>query len=333
MGSRRWSRGFTLIELLVVIAIIAVLIALLLPAVQQAREAARRSQCKNNLKQLGLALHNYHDAMQQLPLNYDGQNRPRGSYSWVCMALPYIDQAPLYNKLNFSDTSGQCQGGWSSGSNYPFLQSTILTVLQCPSNPQTPIVTNQSNDYSCGSSNVGLQSGRIDYVGNLGFMMSGWRDCGAVPIPNNGNVMQYTAGQSNWADGSDNSYLNNVNGVFGYSGSAKLRDITDGTSNTVALLEDVHFSVGPSQPSSYAVDSAWPSPLSAVGTMRNYVNNPYMINQQNDLRCHGTSSLHTGGAHVLMCDGSTHFLNQNVSVLVLQSIATRSYGETIQAGF
>src|SRR5262245_12344660 len=108
-GYWRSNRAFTLIELLVVIAIIAVLIALLLPAVQQAREAARRSQCKNNLKQLGLGIHNYHDAFNRLPLNrMTGRNgipSVFGSIGWIAMTLPYIDQAPLYNTINFSDQS------------------------------------------------------------------------------------------------------------------------------------------------------------------------------------------------------------------------------------
>src|SRR4051812_6730319 len=99
MIPKTFKRGFTLIELLVVIAIIAVLIALLLPAVQQAREAARRSQCKNNLKQIGLALHNYHDTANTLPPGWIGD--PTGSnagnrWGWGTMILPYLDQAPLY---------------------------------------------------------------------------------------------------------------------------------------------------------------------------------------------------------------------------------------------
>ena len=338
MKLRSWlrRRGFTLIELLVVIAIIAVLIALLLPAVQQAREAARRTQCKNQLKQLGLALHNYHDVAGQFPFNYDGQNRPRGSFSWIIMALPYFDQAPLYSQFNFSDQSGACQGGWSGQTNNAagvnnrtLAQNARLPGLLCPSNPQQVLATNQSNDYSCGNGGQGLSAQRTDYCGNLGYMNSGWRDCGAVPVPNNGNVGQYAQGQSNWADGSDNSnYLNGCSGVFGYSNSAKLRDVTDGTSNTIALMEDHHWNVK-STPSSNSVDSAWASPLSAVSTARNYVNNPYMINQQNDLRCHGISSTHVGGAHLLMCDGAVRFLNENISNLILQGISTRGYGEIV----
>ena len=102
---RNRSHGFTLIELLVVIAIIAVLIALLLPAVQQAREAARRTQCKNNLKQLGLALHNYHDAFSVFPFGKGASYNGAAAYArWSqhAMLLPYIDQAPLYNSINFS---------------------------------------------------------------------------------------------------------------------------------------------------------------------------------------------------------------------------------------
>src|SRR6187401_2033342 len=116
--TRSWKtrRAFTLIELLVVIAIIAILIALLLPAVQQAREAARRTQCKNNMKQIGLALHNYHDTMQVFPINYrlqfNATTAPAGdpafdqtswtARSWIQFCLPYIDQAPLYNQIDFS---------------------------------------------------------------------------------------------------------------------------------------------------------------------------------------------------------------------------------------
>ena len=102
-------RGFTLIELLVVIAIIAVLIALLLPAVQQAREAARRTQCKNNLKQMGLALHNYHDTYNGFPNGNIASAAGGWGMSWYMRILPYVDQAPVFNKLTFSGT----HPGWS----------------------------------------------------------------------------------------------------------------------------------------------------------------------------------------------------------------------------
>ena len=144
------KRGFTLIELLVVIAIIAVLIALLLPAVQQAREAARRSQCKNNLKQLGLALHNYHGTFNVLPAGrYSLAGTTYLGHSTFTMLLPYFDQAPLYNSMNTSV-------GFNSAPNFGAPSLTILTGLLCPSNPVTdgvnwtggtnPATTNSNND-------------------------------------------------------------------------------------------------------------------------------------------------------------------------------------------
>ncbi len=156
--ARRLRRAFTLIELLVVIAIIAILIALLLPAVQQAREAARRTQCKNNLKQLGLAIHNYHDVYNQFPQSYDGSlpyetsnNRGRPvqndvpewfGVSWITGVLPYMDQAPLYNQIiqhmnNATNTANM------TGYANPAVRTGALTVISgliCPSNPQGKIV-------------------------------------------------------------------------------------------------------------------------------------------------------------------------------------------------
>ena len=126
------KHGFTLIELLVVIAIIAVLIALLLPAVQQAREAARRTQCKNNLKQTGLALHNYHDTFNQFPsafgnqtVNSSGGER-WGHSQWVSL-LPYFDQAPLFNQWNFLANDE----GW--GGNQNISRDAKIPTLKCPS--------------------------------------------------------------------------------------------------------------------------------------------------------------------------------------------------------
>lgn len=128
--SQRRSRGFTLIELLVVIAIIAVLIALLLPAVQQAREAARRSQCKNNLKQWGLAAHNYHDTHGALPM---GAALP-SQWLWRSMLLPYLEQGNLWNRVNFQ--SRLCFSAAAiAGANSPTKE--LIGVYNCPSDPNT----------------------------------------------------------------------------------------------------------------------------------------------------------------------------------------------------
>src|SRR5712692_7045152 len=152
--------AFTLIELLVVIAIIAVLVALLLPAVQQAREAARRSQCKNNLKQLGLGHHNYHDAYGRFASNiniiwtgppYTTANRGWGGSqaSHLVNLLPYLDQAPLFNGINFS-IAGTIKP-WNQIIGGTRLNATVLPVLQCPSESRGPMLAvgpgaNQTNN-------------------------------------------------------------------------------------------------------------------------------------------------------------------------------------------
>jgi len=143
----RSRRGFTLIELLVVIAIIGVLIALLLPAVQAAREAARRAQCINNLKQLGLGLHNYHDSVGAVPMGFAGGG---GWEQWtpVIMLLPYIEQKPLFDSINFTGNIGS---GYTGGLNSTAIKSTV-SVYQCPSD--TDRLTNVQ--------------GHINYAGNWG---------------------------------------------------------------------------------------------------------------------------------------------------------------------
>ena len=122
-------RGFTLIELLVVIAIIAVLVALLLPAVQQAREAARRSQCKNNLKQIGLAIHNYHEICNMLPVGNIASSAGGWGPSWYTQILPQIDQGPVFNRLNFSGV----QPGWTySGDPAGANNGAVLNGVRMP---------------------------------------------------------------------------------------------------------------------------------------------------------------------------------------------------------
>ena len=133
----RRRSAFTLIELLVVIAIIAVLIALLLPAVQQAREAARRSQCKNNLKQFGLALHNYHDTHQTLPYGMEGrEGGSGGNWTWGSLILSQVDQAPLANSLLVGSTSFSVACG---NATKVALMKTPLSLFRCPSDTGLPV--------------------------------------------------------------------------------------------------------------------------------------------------------------------------------------------------
>jgi len=204
------SRGFTLIELLVVIAIIAVLIALLLPAVQQAREAARRSQCRSNLKQLGIALHNYHDAFSTFP---GGLTKQVGT-SWsvfaspFTMLLPHIDQAPLYNLYNSSV-------GWTSQSGAN-VASKSVPVLVCPS-------ATHSNPLDCSTVNTlfggtvaafsARALGATDYILSKGPNDSWCLYNSPTPVPSH------------------------QLGMFDLVRHTKLSDVTDGTSNTMAIGE------------------------------------------------------------------------------------------------
>lgn len=200
MLARHTRHGFTLIELLVVIAIIAILIALLLPAVQQAREAARRTQCRNNLKQLGLALHNYHDTHRVFPPSgiyrfagnspmLQGGPTPGGplNFSWITMLLPYLDQAPLYNAINFSAPL------WGQTINGQQISSLLLPALLCPS------------DDGYGAGNV-HNIAWTNYAGSEGY------DWHTRPG-------------------------HRLNGIFQIATRISIKDITDGTSNTVAIGE------------------------------------------------------------------------------------------------
>jgi prepilin-type N-terminal cleavage/methylation domain-containing protein/prepilin-type processing-associated H-X9-DG protein len=210
-SSRR--RGFTLIELLVVIAIIAVLIALLLPAVQSAREAARRSQCTNNLKQIGLALHNYHSTNDVFPLGtslnpVDTANDPGVWASWSAQALMlgYLEQTPLYNTINFNwgplatgSTTSDGTGGINTTATH-----TLINTFICPSDPYAGSGKQNINDYaSC--------------FGTTGLPLYYWSNAGGPPFYN-----QQPSGST---------------GMFTFARAYGVRDCTDGTSNTVAYAE------------------------------------------------------------------------------------------------
>jgi len=353
------AKGFTLIELLVVIAIIAILVALLLPAVQQAREAARRTQCKNNLKQLGLACHNYHDVYNQFPMNwYNGQNDQQGdpsnpnyrngSWPWTVMALPYMEQAPLYQQIAtyFSSPAGStpvpnCGMGYATsigGIPAPrtLAQMSIATFV-CPSNDQPKIRRDQLieiDNGGWGTAPYQGNAGGLDYVGNLGHIWGGWKDCPTTPtFPASDNRFARGSAGTPWVSERWNNDNPSINGVFMYRGSRGIHEITDGTSNTVLLFESMHWKASSSGLNRDAkFDANWASPLGAVNSMLNTINmtnKAWLPGDENDPRCSSPSSNHTGGCQVVLCDGSVRFISENIDNLVRYNLANRRDGNVI----
>jgi len=319
--------AFTLIELLVVIAIIAILVALLLPAVQQAREAARRSQCKNNLKQMGLALHNYHDTFSVFPAN--GYFR-RGA-SWHVPILPYMEQSAVYDGLTFGEHSSfMYQSGCGCTAEDIDLHAEVrLSYITCPSSP-LPSVTNgavpSGQVGSFGSSTIALQV--AEYAAIAGHTRN----------PNT-QADIYTAGSyGHYAD----------NGTIYVRSKTRMRDLTDGTTNTLIVSESsrptkdvlgVRGTVGNQYDNRVGSFSGgmWIGPKELTGWIANQISVRYPINsdamtsssegylysytQNNPL-----SSNHDGGVQGLLGDGSVRFLSENMSEVTLQRLCIRNDG-------
>ena len=339
MKKLRFRQGFTLVELLVVIAIIGILVALLLPAVQAAREAARRMSCSNNLKQLGLALHNYHDVHKVFPANMDGSpnvaqsagqwNANRISMSWIVLTLPFIEQGPLHSQFDFSrDATNK----FIDNANNRPLRQTVIGGLACPSSPHpNPLPNRQQLDYDW-TSGWELSGGRTDYKGNMGFVWAGWRDCNATSTP--------VGSQSGapWVDSSTPASSLPSGGLFFYNGSVKIAQIIDGTSNTVAVFEDANWYGGAGPPnraytSEYGRTGLWAAPLGAVNSIDGAINSFPAYNNGvyglADPRCTNWSSMHPGGGQSTLADGSVRFMSQTTDLPTLQAIGTRNGGESI----
>lgn len=324
------SRGFTLIELLVVIAIIAILIALLLPAVQQAREAARRTQCKNNLKQIGLALHNYHDVYLLFPFggSVGGDivalgNTGNNGFGWRAFILPYIDQAPLFNKLSLYDptSAGSSNATWKS---YPEHLIGIPGYV-CPSETVERVTSGApgwtySPDTASLSSYWGC-SGAAAVYPTVAFGCGRCTD-GTSPSVN----CKCTDITADWASGwhHASAVTGGGSGMFSLRAtSVSMRSVTDGTSNTIFVGEAKRGR--DASGNQYPVVFQWMDPWAMISTV-NGINSPgYNTNYAN--HCFG--SYHVGGAHFLLVDGTVRFISDNVSLFNFTYLGTKAGNETV----
>lgn len=346
----KFRSGFTLVELLVVIAIIGILVALLLPAVQAAREAARRMQCSNNLKQLGLAIHNYHDTFQVFPpalLNsghvsvvYQQANFPEGprNHAGLLFLLPFFEQAPLHSNINFNvataqrNPNGQAPAPISTV-NDPFT-STRLKTLECPSDPQTgEVAAAMSADVNY----TFRSSRRTNYIFSTG---------------------PYSDGSANFGDANSNADIRQ--GAFGNNAGAKFAQITDGTSNSLAMgeaaggrrktstnygpwgLQGVHTCChGRVVTSSTTVlDASTLAPGTFCYNLNYHINSSF-ISGTTGAACISANAIvgksyawtfnsaHPGGAQFVMCDGSTQFLAQTMDYLTLARLAYIHDGQPV----
>ena len=341
------KQGFTLIELLVVIAIIAILIALLLPAVQQAREAARRTQCKNQLKQLALACHNYHDVYSMFPMstNADGSldagdkpgvarnNVARLNHRGWIGVLPYIEQSGLFNALNLAGATGSYNRGGApdlpSPLNDPYtngnsaLVNKVIPAFLCPSDPGPVAYTGTTVNYVI--SPLAQQNGHYSPLINYDF-----------------SVQRYSNSMTLWS-----TRTQNTRRMFGLQSNSRIRDVTDGTSNSVMLLETtrgvvngINQSWGHSKWVGNGVDLAVnnTNTSSAPGFRKiNYWTCcPWWTSPNSKtvadgrLRDWGTvGSLHVGGAQAALGDGSVRFLSENTDNTLLANLAYISDGQVL----
>lgn len=341
-SERKYCAGFTIIELLVVIAVLSIIVALLLPAVQQARESARRATCTNNLRQLGTALHQYHDVHVRFPPGFIQRDQndvaAHVGFGWGAMILPQLEEGALFELIEPQFTAS-----------VPSFSERALAIWRCPSDPDV----------------YGLA--RLEVEGSGGCSVN----CGSRPCPtrpsceNHGGIWNSVGKQSFAARG---SYIGNFgnhpkvfvgdgNGVMFVNSSLKIQRINDGTTNTILLgerkmmngdatWEGVHFEIDveqggcdvncgvkpcPTRQSCENHDGTWaPGNLGYVNSQSGRhvlattgVGTPVVAND------FGFSSAHTTGCMMLMCDGSTKFISESIDIETWHNLGQRDDGNVV----
>ncbi len=329
--SSKLRRGFTLIELLVVIAIIGVLIALLLPAVQAAREAARRAQCSNNLKQIGLALHNYESALGTYPMgvvsypnwattcnNTSGNPDKRRNFTLFAMILPYVEAQNSFNAINFDFTVNDLQGSVHGGrTNYTGLVARIDSFV-CPSDSQQTPLAFPSNPYSQSS-----------YAGNAG-LMDIIRRIQSCPREINGDgafSRNWTYRNSDFKDGLSTTFM-----VGEYS---RFINHPHTYTNSWTRFANWNFTGTPNTTFVNGIASAVPRmnanvrvpDIPSVGPAITWASNPEVL-EMGQFAFH---SPHSGGAYFLFGDGSVRFLKDTINIDTYRALSTRARGEVVSS--
>lgn len=327
MKEKHTGRGFTLVELLVVIIIIGILVALLLPAVQSAREAARQSQCANNLKEIGLACLNFERAHGGLPpasvfpkyMTDPSTYGDSARVGWVWLVLPYLEQSNLSDQYHFDCV-------WFDPS-LEHLVTTRLSVMECPTDPVVGAIFQGSSTDPSSRETVDFKAAACDYFATVSL---------------NSNVVQL-----GWTPRQDEKFTSANSGLYDYSGAmrddkvTKISEIRDGTSNTMMVAEmsgrpHAYVTGGLLNPNgadkTYGF-GAWAH--NNKHTVRTYTYDgqvspgPCPVNCSNQM---GIFSFHPVGANALFADGSVHFLPQTIDLFAMFNLVVRADGNVIDGG-